>query len=120
MHRTENHYKWKTIKHWKTAIEAEVVQVKIIEEIRIEDSLLEKAIALLENNCFPVTIICCQKERGQREIWMTSLWVEIFNFLENRRCIIRDGEEIGFAEMRAEERSAVLDAWVESIWIAED
>lgn len=120
MHRTENYYKWKMLKHWKKAIEAGAVQIKIIEEIRIEDSLLEKAIGMLENNCFPITIICCQNEDRQREIWMTSLWVAIFNFLGNRRCIRRDGKEINFTGMGADEQNAILNAWIESIWIAED
>lgn len=120
MHRIENHYKWKTLKHWKRATEAGAVQVKIIEETGIEESLFEKAIELLENNCFPVTIICCQNEARQREIWMTSLWREIFNFLGNRRCIKRDGKEIGFTEMEADEQNAILNAWIESIWIAKD
>lgn len=120
MHRTENYYKWQKLKHWKTAIEAETVQIKIIEGIKIEDTLFEKAIEMLENNCFPITIICCRNEDSQREIWMTSLWVAIFNFLENRRCIRRDGKEINFAEMGADEQNAILNAWIESIWITED
>lgn len=120
MHRIENRYKWKTLKHWKTAVEAEAVQVKIIEETGIEDSLLEKAIALLENNCFPVTMICCQKEKRQKEIWMTPLWAEIFDFLGNRRCIVKDGGKLSFTEMEAEEQHAILNARIESIWITED
>ena len=120
MHRIENYYKWKTLKHWKVAIEAGAVRVKIIETIKPEDFLLEKAIELLENNCFPVTIICYQNEEKQREIWLTSLWTEIFDFLENGRRVRRDGKETGFAEMEADEQNAVLNARIESIWIAED
>lgn len=120
MRRIENYYKWKTLKHWKVAVETGAVRVKIIEGAKHGDVSLEKAIDLLVHNCFPVIMICFRNEERQKEIWLTSLWLEIFDFLGNRRRIRRSGQEIAFVEMGADEQNAVLNAWIESIWMAED
>lgn len=94
--------------------------MNVLEDNKVEDELVENSIKLLENNCFPVALICYRRREQEKEIWATSLWTEIFKFLENKRCIRREEENLIFRDMTDDEQKAILDAWIESVWLEEE
>jgi len=108
------------LKHWNTALELGAVHRKIIVNKRDEEILLENAIEMLVSNCFPIAIVCYTNKKKEKEIWMTPLWVEIFNFLDGKSCIRKEDDQIYFEEMEDYKQQAVLNAWIESVWLAED
>lgn len=118
--RIENYYHWKTLEQWKTVLESGMVQRRVIEEEAKENILLENAIEMLVNNCFPVAIVCYRNKERKKEIQMTPLWVEIFDFLEGRRYIRKENEEISFKDMENCEQKAILNAWIQSVWMTEE
>lgn len=118
MYRLEDNYHWKTLRHWRTALEAGKVHVRIVEEEKVTEAVLNKALKLLKNDCFPIAIICWQDERNQKEIWLSSLWTGIFDFLDGRRCLERAGEKIYFGDMAYEDKDAILNAQIAAVWVA--
>ncbi len=119
MHRVENYYHWKTLEHWKIAMEAGDVQMKAAEGEEITDDILGKALSLLENNCFPVSLICYRDTEDQKVVFLTPLWAGVFKFLNNERCVQREEQRVRFQEMTDDEQKAILGAWIGSIWIRE-
>ena len=61
MHRVADNYNWKTLKHWRIAVEAGNVRIKVMENDEVSDALLRNALKLLENDCFPLAMICCKE-----------------------------------------------------------
>lgn len=119
MYRIDDYYGWKKLKHWKRAIEMNIVGIKIVEKKEIPDDMMDSAISLLENDCFPISIICCRGEGNQKEIWMTALWFEIFEFLNNKRTLKKEGKEMWFEKMEDDKQKAILNAQISTIWLAE-
>lgn len=120
MHRIEDNYKWKTLQHWRIALETGKVQIKIVEQRKITDVVIEEALKLLRNDCFPIAIICYKNKLGEKEIWLTSLWKGIFDFLDGGRCLEVEKKMIWFGEMTDDEKKSILNAQIISIWIADN
>lgn len=120
MHRVADNYNWKTLKHWRIAVEAGNVRIKVMENDEVSDALLRNALRLLENDCFPLAMICCKEKHGQKELFLTSLWKGIFDFLEDKRSLEIDGETVFFTKMADDKQKSVLSAQVPSIWIESD
>lgn len=105
------------MKHWRIAAKKGNVQIKKVNKEECDNDLLVHALKLLENDCFPIAIICCVGEEGKKEMWLTSLWVGIFDFLDGRRGVSMGGEEIWFSKMPNDIQNNFLDAKIASIWI---
>ncbi len=67
---------------------------RYINSAEVNAAILEEAVILLKNDCFPIAIVCCCKEDRCKEIMGTPLWNGIFSFLESRRCIRIDGHKV--------------------------
>lgn len=117
MHRVADNYNWKTLMHWRIAVETGNVRMKVMESDKISDALLKAALKLLVCDCFPVTIICCKKKEGKKELLLTSLWKGIFDFLEDKRNLETEGETVFFTKMTDDEQKSMLNAQVPSIWV---
>lgn len=120
MHRAADNYNWKTLKHWRIAVESGNVRTKAIETNKVPDALLKDALKLLASDCFPVTVICCKGKHGEKELLLTSLWKGIFDFLEDKRSLEIEGETVFFTKMTDDEKNSVLSAQVPSIWVESD
>ncbi len=117
MHRIEDYYRWNKLRQWKFVIETGNVGWKKAGNRHVENDVLERALQLLINNCFPTAIICLCTREHKKEILTTPLWEDIFSFVNNERQIIKDGREIWFRDMKPEDQRAVLGATIFSIWI---
>lgn len=117
MHRLEDNYNWKTLKHWRMAVKTGNVQIKTIEGMEITDAILENALKLLRSDCFPVSIICYRTEDNQKEIWLTPLWTGIFDFLDEERHLETTGGKLCFGDMEKDDQNHILNAQIASIWI---
>lgn len=87
------------------------------DETGVDNSVLEQAIMLLRNDCFPIAIVCCCKEDRNKEILGTSIWKEIFSFLENKRTVRIAENDVLFMDMDVLERNKILSAHILSIWV---
>lgn len=119
MYRIKDNYNWKKLRHWKTVIEKGDARWRGGGNACVDSSALELAMVLLLNDCFPISIVCCCMDDGKKEILATPLWESIFSFLNNERQIKWDGCLVYFKEMEAEEKQAILDAYIFSIWLKE-
>lgn len=117
MNRIKDYYNWKRLEQWKMVLDKGNVGWRYINPVEVNDAILEEAVMLLKNDCFPIAIVCCCKEDRCKEIMGTPLWNGIFSFLESRRCIKIGGHEVFFKDLNALERKKILDAQISSIWV---
>lgn len=117
MYRIKDYYNWTRLEHWKSVLDKGSVGWQVLDPGEVEDAVLEKAIVLLKENCFPVAIVCCCKEDRSKEVLGTPLWNGIFSFLEDKRTIKTENGTICFKDMDDLEKRKILEAHIFAIWV---
>lgn len=119
MYRIKDYYHWKKLSQWKFVLETGNVGWKKTVDGHAEDAVLENALYLLINNCFPTAMICHCTQEDKKEILATPLWEGIFAFINNERQITHEDTHICFRDMKPEDQYAVLEAEIFSIWVTD-
>lgn len=117
MYRIDDNYNWKTLEQWKYVVDIGNVAWEKYEETKVSDSVLEKALKLLADNCFPSAIVCCLMRDGKKVLLVTPLWEGIFSFLNNKRAVKIKGRMTYFDELKAIDKKVILNAEIFSIWV---
>lgn len=121
MYRIKNAYNWKSLRHWTTALEnGMAVYLNEYNLMDADDYMLENALKLLHNDCFPISLMCIYREECSCKICLTPLWKGIFDFIKNERSICINGERILFSDIMDDEQKKILSATIFSIWISNE
>ncbi len=119
MRRIRDYYNLKKLEHWKRVLDQNYVSWKYMEQEEVGDNTLWEALLLLENDCFPVAIVCCCNEENEKQILGTSLWNSIFSFLNGKRNISTENGDVYFHNLNSMSRTRILNAQIASIWLEE-
>lgn len=119
LQRMDDYYNWEKIEHWKTALDANAVKWQEKTDEHTDEKTLAKAIMLLKHNCYPISIICQYINSDNKLLLATPLWNDIFAFINNKRYITINGTKSFFENLPCEDRIAILNARVHSIWLKE-
>lgn len=118
MYRMQDVYGWKNLRHWALALHMGKVTIYDEgEETDVSDTVLENAVSLLLNDCFPISLICICTENMEKKIVLTPLWKGIFGYLNNERSINAKKKQIYFKEMSDDDQKSILNALIHTIWI---
>lgn len=121
MRRIKDYYHWTKLSHWNDALaDGSVIWGQIYYDDQVEDAMIYRAIELLIDNCYPYSLICCHKNDSERVLVYTPLWKDIIQFVNGKRSIIMNEKQVFFKDLSESERHAVLNADIQSIWIAND
>lgn len=121
LRRVNDYYNWTKLSHWNDAlIDGSVTWGQISDEKHVRDIVLYSAVELLINNCYPISLICCYTYMNEKMLLYTPLWNDIIQFVNGKRSIFVNERNVFFQDFSEDERYAILNANVCSVWIAGD
>lgn len=121
MRRIKDYYHWTKLSHWNNALtNGSVTWGQVYCESHVEDVMLYRAYELLVNNCYPFALICCHTHDDKKTIIYTPLWRAVIQFVNGKRNIAINEKKFFFKDLPDNARYAVLNADIQSIWIASD
>lgn len=116
--RIKDYYHWTKLSHWNDAlINGSVTWGQMSDRKDIEDNVLCNAVELLIYNCYPISLICYHANMNGKVLLYNPLWNGIIQFVNGRRSIFVDGKDVFFQDLSENERCAILNANVHSVWI---
>ncbi len=120
MYRTYNIYEWKNLRHWTTALENGKITFANKGKVKeCGDKELENALKLLQNDCFPIAILCIYHGKNKYGILLTPLWKSIFCYLNNERKANINGKTAYFSDITDDEQRKILKASIFAIWMSD-
>lgn len=118
LRRIKDYYHWTKLSHWNDAlINGSATWGQMSGGKDIEDNVLCSAVELLINNCYPISLICYHADTNGKVLLYDPLWYDIIQFVNGKRGIFVNEKSVHFQDLSENERCAILNANVHSVWI---
>lgn len=118
MRRIRNIFGWTCLKDWIAAEEKGFINITENKYFEGNAELDNDILFLLENDCFPKSIVCVKKGSDYYAMLM-QCEIDLFRFIRNEAAFQGDNG-FCFSDLPGDKKQKILNARIDSIWLEID